>query len=73
MSEEAFREQERGYDYETERLAVLRQDAYDPHDDLGYCGTHDEYYELEVGCEKFHEPVPAPAPILFDPADEPPF
>lgn len=74
-SYEAYMEEQRGYDYDTERIAVLRQDHYDPLDDLAYCGTHDTYFEPEEGCSEFHEPVEVEEVFVppFDPADEPPF
>lgn len=74
-SYEAYMEEQRGYDYDSERIAVLRQEHHDPYDEMVHCEFHDTYFDRSEDCPEFHEPLPEPETpfVSYDPADEPPF
>lgn len=70
-------QEERDYDTQTEWLAVMRADHFDPYEFFVECEIHENVsYDIREGCPEFHEPVePSPEASSFwmDPADEPPF
>jgi hypothetical protein len=62
---------ERGSDPWEEYRAVLRQEHYDPEDHFWFCEDHEVTLPNSEACPDC--PVYVPAPVVFDPEDEPPF
>jgi hypothetical protein len=58
---------------DSEYLAVLRADHYDPEDHFWFCEEHELTLARTADCPECPAWVPSEAPVLYDPADEPPF
>lgn len=64
-------QEELDYDTETEYLAVLRADHYDPEDHFWYCEAHGATLARTEDCPECPAYVPAPLPVWE--GEEPPF
>lgn len=64
-------QEELAYDTQTEYLAVLRADHYDPEDHFWYCEAHGATLARTEDCPDCPAYVPAPLPVWE--GEEPPF
>lgn len=64
-------QEEMDYDTESEYLAVLRADHYDPEDHFWYCEDHGATLVRTEDCPDCPAYVPAPLPVWE--GEEPPF